>query len=127
MDRPGADFIKVAVHAGDRLVGWLVLHVDEDGDGRIYDIVCDPDDDGILNAVFLEATRRLRSLGARTAHCVLSDPRFVAAARRHHFVQRDAVPMWVRNLGASGNPDAVQAPEKWHLTLAESDFSLLGA
>jgi hypothetical protein len=90
----------------------------------IRDILVDPDNTDVVNALMSAAIDHLRERGTYTIRCVVSDPRFQKIMQRHLFVRmkRHEI-IFLGNLHRAP-VDAAHLSDirRWHMTLGESDI-----
>jgi hypothetical protein len=118
-DYPGGGYRRFLVAEGERVVGHLVLRLDEkDGArrGRIVDALWPRARPGTIDWLTRAACWMLQERGVDYIECTVSAGDFARALAACRFRRRQAVPVWYHRL-----PAEAPKPDAWFVTYLDCD------
>jgi hypothetical protein len=94
--------------------------------GIITDIMADPEDKEVMNALYKAAITFFRKKNVNNIICILSDDRFAKMLRKFLFVKKNPRTVMLGNLEKCNvNEEDLKDMSNWHFTRGESDGFML--
>lgn len=126
MSTPHVRYSAAVLRRGPEALGYVVYRHVHEPLGRvtlIVDLLVDPDDEAGLRTLLAWVDREARAADSDKIRCYLSHAGLRRGLRRSGYFQIGAaIEMFVKINAIEVDPGFYEHPERWHVTLGDSDY-----